>query len=71
MREGPLRSRLSLSCRDLGGDCGYVAEGKDAEEVKSELLAHMREAHKARTSRMSHDEREALDVRIDRVLRNR
>ena len=66
-----MESRVRLSCRDLGGDCGYVAEGKDAEEVKRSLLSHMEEAHRARTSRMSSDEREALDVRIDRVLRSR
>jgi predicted small metal-binding protein len=63
-----VRRKLELSCRDLGGDCGYVAAGKDAEEVKEALLRHMRSAHGERTSRMSTDEREALDVRIDRVL---
>lgn len=66
-----MERKLELSCRDLGGDCGYVAVGKDAEQVKETLLAHMRYAHGERTSRMSSDEREALDVRIDRVLGQR
>lgn len=71
MEEGAVERRLRLSCKELGGDCGFVAEGKDAEEVKRHLLAHMSVEHRERTSRMSRDEREALDVRIDRVLRSR
>ena len=66
-----MERKLELSCRQLGGDCSYVAVGKDAEEVKKSLLTHMRSVHRERTSRMSTDEREALDVRIDRVLRRR
>jgi predicted small metal-binding protein len=69
--EGALERRLRLSCKELGGDCGFVAEGEDAEEVKRHLLAHMSLEHRERTSRMSRDEREALDVRIDRVLGRR
>jgi predicted small metal-binding protein len=66
-----VRRRVELSCHELGGDCGFVAVGKDADEVKESILEHMRSVHRDRTSRMSGDEREALDVRIDRVLRRR
>ena len=66
-----MNRKLELSCRELGGDCGYVAVGKDAGEVKESLLKHLRSAHGERASRMSSDEREALDVRIDRVLGRR
>jgi predicted small metal-binding protein len=58
-----------LGCRELGGDCDYVAEGRTRQEVKEELLAHVKEAHKDRVKRMTDDERDALDVRIDQVLR--
>jgi len=61
----------TLSCRDLGGDCDFVAAGKEPEEVKKTMLAHMRQSHGERSSRMSPDERDALDVRIDQVLRKR
>ena len=60
-----------LSCRELGGDCDYVAEGQTAEEVKRELLAHVEHVHRERAARMTADERDALDVRIDQVLRKR
>lgn len=58
-----------VGCRELGGDCDYVAEGQTPEEVKRELLAHVEHAHAERVARMSRDERDALDVRIDQVLR--
>jgi predicted small metal-binding protein len=58
-----------LGCRELGGDCDYVAEGQTRQEVKEELLAHVERAHRDRVARMSEDERDALDVRIDQVLR--
>jgi predicted small metal-binding protein len=58
-----------LSCRELGGDCDFVAVAETRQAVKSELLAHVAEAHRQRAARMTTDEREALDVRIDQVLR--
>lgn len=58
-----------LSCSQLGGDCDFVAQGRTSEEVKRELLAHVADAHRVRAALMSVDEREALDVRIDQVLR--
>jgi predicted small metal-binding protein len=61
----------TLSCRELGGDCDFVAAGKEPEEVKETMLAHMGKAHVERSSKMSPDERDALDVRIDQVLRRR
>jgi len=58
-----------LSCSQIGGDCDFVATGGTADEVKRELLAHVEDVHRQRASRMSADEREALDIRIDQVLR--
>jgi len=58
-----------LGCRELGGDCDYVAEGSTRQEVKEELLAHVKQVHRDRVARMTEDERDALDVRIDQVLR--
>jgi predicted small metal-binding protein len=60
-----------LGCRELGGDCDYVAEGQTPEEVKRALLTHVTHAHGERVARMSTDERDALDVRIDQVLKRR
>lgn len=58
----------SLGCRQLGGDCDYIAEGMTKADVKREMLAHVADAHRQRASRMSRDEREALEIRIDQVL---
>jgi len=60
-----------LSCSELGGDCKFVAEGATSEELKRELLAHVADVHRVRLARMSEDERETLDVRIDQVLLRR
>ncbi len=60
-----------LSCRELGGDCDFVVEAGSPAEAKQELLRHVSSAHHARLARMSEDEREALDVRIDRMLLKR
>jgi predicted small metal-binding protein len=60
-----------LACRDLGGDCDYVAEAETIEDVKAQILSHARTAHRTRVEGMSRDEREAFDIRIDRVLRRR
>lgn len=58
-----------LSCRELGGDCDFVVEAGTAQEVKRNLLMHVEDVHRVRAAMMSLDEREALDVRIDQVLR--
>jgi len=60
-----------LSCRELGGDCDYIARGETIEDVKRDLLTHVAETHARRLAKMSNDEREAFDVRIDQVLRLR
>jgi len=60
-----------LSCRELGGDCDYIAKGETVEDVKRDLLAHVAETHGRRLANMSNDEREAFDIRIDQVLRHR
>lgn len=57
-----------LGCRQLGGDCDFIAEALTRADVKRELLAHVAEAHRQRAARMSRDERDALEVRIDQVL---
>ncbi|MCI0433163.1 MAG: DUF1059 domain-containing protein [Gemmatimonadetes bacterium] len=60
-----------LSCKELGGDCDYVAEADTIEDVKRELLTHAARTHRHRIETMSQDEREAFDIRIDQVLRGR
>jgi predicted small metal-binding protein len=60
-----------ISCKDLGGDCPFVVEAAEPEGAKRALLTHLRHVHRERASSMTEDEREALDARIDQVLRRR
>jgi predicted small metal-binding protein len=37
---------LTLACRDLGMDCGFVAKGKSDEKVMKKATKHLRKKHK-------------------------
>ena len=60
-----------IRCRELGGDCDYVAEAETRAQLRLELIEHVNNAHRDRVSRMTEDERDALNVRIDQVVRRR
>ncbi len=50
----------SLSCREMGVDCPFSAEGETAEEVKAKMLKHAAAAHVGQLMRMTGAERDAL-----------
>lgn len=35
----------TLSCRDMGGDCNFVAQGNSNEEVVKMMMSHAMQAH--------------------------
>jgi predicted small metal-binding protein len=36
---------MTLTCRDLGTDCSYVAHGKTEEELMADMGKHAKEVH--------------------------
>ncbi len=43
----------TISCKDMGVDCGFVAKGETAEEVISKLNDHATKAHPEVVAEMS------------------
>ena len=35
----------TMSCRDVGPDCDFVARGESEEEIMGQVAAHARDAH--------------------------
>ena len=50
----------SLSCREMGVDCPFRAEGETAEEVKANMLQHAAAAHVSQLLGMTGAQRAAL-----------
>jgi len=60
-----------LGCRDLGGDCSFVARGDSGEKVKKDLLAHAEKEHAEMMKKMSSQQRKEMMSKIDRLLKER
>lgn len=59
---------FSVSCKDLGKDDGFTAEGMTREEVKSKLMAHAMDKHKMEMDKMSQEEKDKIMMKIDGIL---
>jgi len=57
-----------LGCRDVGGDCDFVATGETAEEVKMALFVHAQKAHKDMLASMSPEELNKIAQKMDEIL---
>ena len=59
----------TISCKDMGVDCGYVAKGETAEEAVNKLNAHATKAHPEVVEEMSKkmSEKEMIDDMMSKV----
>ena len=57
-----------LGCRDLGGNCDFVARGATDDEIKKKLMAHAEKDHKDMFK--SPDMKKQMMTRVDTALRN-
>ncbi|HUE86937.1 MAG TPA: DUF1059 domain-containing protein [Vicinamibacterales bacterium] len=57
-----------LGCRDLGGECDFVASGENNEDVKRRLFEHAAEAHPEKLAGMTPEEQAQMQERMDEVL---
>lgn len=55
----------TFACRDVGVDCGFVAEGNTAEEAQQAAMAHAAVVHADMIKAMSPDQRAQLQQAVD------
>lgn len=44
---------LTVSCRDIGGDCDFVAKGATMEDLETSILEHRRAAHRLKEKQVN------------------
>lgn len=59
---------MQLGCRELGGDCDFVAKGNSGEEIKKKIFAHAEKSHPEMKS-MSPEKKKELTAKIDNALK--
>ncbi len=55
----------TFACRDVGVDCGFVAEGSTAEEVKQAAFAHAGVVHADLMKNMSAEQMAQLEQAVE------
>ena len=60
----------TLSCNDMGIECGYVATKPTAEEVKDDLLAHAQDAHSEMLAGMSDADKAEMMRQMDERMKD-
>lgn len=62
---------LTLTCRDLGGDCDFVATGASPTEVKRAMWGHAHRAHPDAIAGLTAGMRAELERTMDEILASR
>ncbi len=57
-----------LGCRDLGGDCDFVATGETPEQVKKALFDHAAKEHKEILEKMTLQDKIKITAKMDSML---
>ena len=58
----------NLACRDIGGECDFVASGETADEVKRAMYDHAGQTHPELLANMDEQEKEELEELMDKML---
>jgi predicted small metal-binding protein len=59
---------MKLGCKDMGVQCGFVAEGKSADEVKKKLTSHAQKAHAELMKEMTKEDQASMVKKMDELL---
>jgi predicted small metal-binding protein len=57
---------LKFECKELGTNCGYVAQGDTLEEVRKKAMDHAQTVHKDLLATMSPQQRADIDKTVIR-----
>lgn len=60
----------TLSCKDMGVECDYVAVKPTAEEVKADLLSHAEKAHADLLAGMSEQDKADMVGQMDTRIKD-
>ncbi|HEX7586653.1 MAG TPA: DUF1059 domain-containing protein [Patescibacteria group bacterium] len=60
----------TLSCKDMGTDCSFVATGETAEEVKNKMMEHAKADHTEMFNKMSKDEKMGMMKMMDEKMKD-
>jgi len=58
-----------LTCKDMGVDCPFVAEGNTNEEVKEKMMKHGHEMHDEMMHGLSDEDKAAMDAQMDAAIK--
>jgi predicted small metal-binding protein len=57
-----------LSCREMGGQCDFVARGDTADQVKERMFAHAAKDHPEMLESMTPELQRQMQARMDSLL---
>jgi len=57
-----------LSCKAMGTDCHFSAEGETAQEVKDKMMSHAMSDHKDMMDKMSESEKQDMMKKMDEKM---
>ena len=60
---------ITLSCRDMGIDCDYVATGETEELVRNMLHVHAARAHAELSQTLSPEQARELDAQMKSMMK--
>jgi predicted small metal-binding protein len=60
---------FTVSCKDLGIDCDYVAEARKLSKAEYEMIGHMREEHPEMIAGLTDVQHKELETRIKSAVR--
>jgi len=60
----------TLACKDMGSNCDFVAKGNTVEEVKSNMMNHVKMEHKDMMDNMSSKEKEDMMKKMDSMMKD-
>ncbi len=59
---------LKFKCKDIGFDCGFVAKGKNLDEILAQCAMHAQRDHGMRPEDMTEELKNKIKVNTHRTL---
>lgn len=56
---------MKFSCKDMGMNCGFMASGKDKEEVMDKVMEHAKMEHADMLNKMSEKEKQDMMKKVE------
>ena len=60
----------SVSCKDMGTDCPFVAKGETAKEVKEDMWKHAEKIHPELLENATKEEVKGMEDMMDKLMKS-